>query len=192
MENTTEGARRPRKISKSTFDYEKRLVGFHQRPNQKMLPSRSKKTGKVITKSPEGEIVEISVIEMVGGKVSTQWGLTIPRYYPQNHNSFAYAHYTKDLLPKKFMGKKVVVPEPLPLPTEWRKLLPEKVTAEIFFFNYEDDWVHAHFCNLYEADEAGERIKRGSVFIEPSEDGKKVFFIGTAEYACHYFLELDN
>jgi hypothetical protein len=189
MKNTTEAARRPRKISKPTQEHEKRLVGFHQRPNQKMLPSRSGKTGKVITRSPEGGIIEIRVIKMFIGKVSTEWGLIIPRYYPDNYNSFGYTHNTKDLLPKKFMGKKVVIPEPLPLPTEWRKLLPEKVTAEIFFFDYENDWVHTHFCNLYEVDKYK---KRGSVFIEPSEDGKKVFFIGTAEYACHYFLELDN
>lgn len=185
-------ARRPRKISKPTPEYEKRLVGFHQRPNQKMVPSRSKKTGKVITKSPEGGIIEIGMIKMSGGKVLYEWGLLIPRYHPENYNSYSFTHYTKDLLPKKFMGKKVVVPEPLPLPTLWRKLLPEKVTAEMFFFNYEDDWVHTHFCNLYEADDAEKRRKKGSVFIEPSEDGKKVFFIGTAEYACHYFLELDN
>lgn len=188
MENTTVEARRPRKISKPRTEHPKRLAGFRQLPNQKMLPSRSKKTAKVITKSSEGSLIEIGVIKMSRGKVSTDWKLTIPRYYPDNCNSNNYNYFTKELLPKKFMGKKVVVPEPLPLPMEWRKLLPEKVTAEIFFFNYEDDWVHTHFWNLYEV---GDK-KKGSVLIEPSNDDKKVFFIGTGEYACHYFLELDK
>lgn len=187
--NTFTGRPRKRKLVVgtdsyvNTTNYKKTFHGYMKAKNEQFIASRSLKTAKYIRKSPEGAIIEFGLLKTIlGQRISKMWRF-LPRYFAENYNSENFGGE----LPKKFLGKRVKVPSPLPLPQEWRNLLPERVTLENFSFDFENEWVHTHFVELYELGK-----KYGSVYIEPSKDFKKVFFLGTGDYACHYFLELDK
>lgn len=186
MENT-QVLTRPRKGNGRLKKSSKSFSGYIQTSNEEFYPSRSHKTAKVTRKSPEGKIIEINVISknyICRMELFPYGYLLLPRFWEENYNSYLYKEVK---VPNKFLGRRLVIPEPLPLPDEWRKLLPKVVKIENFFFDFDDEWVHTHFRELYESQQ-----REGRVYIEPSNDRSKVFFIGTDDYACHYFLELNK
>lgn len=160
--------------------------------------------------SPEGTPMTIQSGDSQCGICSENY---FWRYDSDNYNNNSL-HYNKDSniteeeikkewdelkngLEKEYSGLKLELPKALPLPADLRKLLPENIDASYFNFNYDDEWVHTHFNELYKEIERGQfpllgGDEGGAIYIEPSLNGDKVYFCGRGDMACYYYLDLNK
>jgi hypothetical protein len=140
--------------------------------------------------SPEGEIITIQTGNPNSGVCSEDY---LWRFDPDNYN-FNGIKIDESLFAEFGINE---IPKPLPLPKELKSLLKRKTENEFFCDeDFENEWVHTHFSELYEAKKRGYfpllgGDENGAIYIEPSKRKGVILFCGRGDMACYYELDLN-
>lgn len=156
----------------------------------KYLEGSEKEAYTRVCLSPEGQTITIQTGDPHCGVCSEDY---IWRYDPDNYN-FNGFQISKSKFAEFGINE---VPKPLPLPEELKSILKRKTEDEFFSDeDYDNEWVHTHFSELYEAKSRGSLHlfggdEDGAIYIEPSNRKGIILFCGRGDMACYYELDLN-